>query len=201
MNKQGQREVNKYMRQLKRTLAGLPRTQRKEILGEIHEHIDESLAHEHPENEQQVRAMLARIGDPYEIANEARRRSGIPTAKFGKREIAALILIPIGGLGYGIPWFLGVILLWTSYAWTTREKLIGTVVPPFGLGFAAVFFPTYFHSTLIVVIGISSLVLAIAVPIWLFVKARKRTRLTSRSSDSAGAMDAAIEGAAGGSTR
>jgi HAAS domain-containing protein len=201
MNAQAGVAVKKYMRRLKRTLAGLPRAQRKEILAEIREHIDESLSQKQPESEQEVRAMLAQIGDPDEIASEARQRLEIPPAKFGWREIVALLLVPLGGLSpYAIGWFFGVILLWTSYAWTTREKLIGTLAPPFGL-MPAIFLPHYNHSLAAAVIAGASLVLAIVVPIWLFVRARKRTRLTPRSENSGSVIDAAIEGAAGGSSR
>jgi hypothetical protein len=54
--------------------------------------------------------------------------------KSGALEIAALILLPIGGLIVPVVgWFIGVILLWSSRVWTTREKLAGTLLLPGGL--------------------------------------------------------------------
>jgi hypothetical protein len=50
------------------------------------------------------------------------------------REIGALFLLPFGGFAVPVVgWFLGVLLLWFSDSWTTRDKLIGTFVVPFGL--------------------------------------------------------------------
>jgi hypothetical protein len=45
-----------------------------------------------------------------------------------------LILLPIGGIIVPVfGWVAGVILLWTSGSWTNREKLAGTLLPPGGL--------------------------------------------------------------------
>jgi hypothetical protein len=53
------------------------------------------------------------------------------------REVGALILLPFGGLVVPVVgWFAGVVLLWVSDAWTTRDKWIGTVLLPGGLLFA-----------------------------------------------------------------
>jgi hypothetical protein len=59
---------------------------------------------------------------------EARVRLGVQAhqpARIGLLEIGALVLTPFF-------WPVGVILLWTSSAWTTRDKLIGTLIPPGG---------------------------------------------------------------------
>jgi hypothetical protein len=49
----------------------------------------------------------------------------------GALGIAALILLPIGGLILPvIGWFIGGILLWSSRVWTTGEKLAGTLLFP-----------------------------------------------------------------------
>ena len=50
-------------------------------------------------------------------------------------ETAAVILLPIGAIAIPlVGWFIGVALLWRSPVWTTREKLVGTLVIPGGLG-------------------------------------------------------------------
>jgi hypothetical protein len=44
-----------------------------------------------------------------------------------------VILLPLGGFVLGVGWLVGLILLWSSHLWTTRDKLIGTLVVPGGL--------------------------------------------------------------------
>jgi hypothetical protein len=44
-----------------------------------------------------------------------------------------VILLPLGGFAFGVGWLVGLILLWSSRLWTTRDKLIGTLVIPGGL--------------------------------------------------------------------
>jgi hypothetical protein len=57
----------------------------------------------------------------------------------GTREWAAIFLLLFGFAAAGVGWIVGVILLWSSRAWTTRDKLIGTLVLPGGLFASAVF--------------------------------------------------------------
>jgi hypothetical protein len=44
-----------------------------------------------------------------------------------------VILLPLGGFAFGVGWLVGLILLWSSRLWTTRDKLIGTLIIPGGL--------------------------------------------------------------------
>jgi uncharacterized membrane protein len=126
--------VKEYLHDLEAELRDLPRRRRQELLGEIHEHIDSALAEAPALNEVEVRNVLDRLGDPSNIAEEARQRFGVPKAKSGALEITALILLPIGGIILPvIGWFIGVILLWSSRVWTTGEKLAGTLLFPGGL--------------------------------------------------------------------
>lgn len=66
-----------------------------------------------------------------------RRRAsgfGVPRERAGGHEIWALILLLIGGVVLPVVgWIIGVVLLWSSRVWTTREKLAGTFLFPFGL--------------------------------------------------------------------
>src|SRR3954469_19764241 len=48
--------------------------------------------------------------------------------RLGGREWATVVLLPV-------VWVVGVVLLWRSRAWTTRDKLIGTLVIPGGLAY------------------------------------------------------------------
>lgn len=127
------RLVVDYLDRLESELAGIPRAGRREVLDGIEAHIQESLAELDPNDEAGVRNVLDRIGEPAEIAAEARERFGVRRVKTSWREICALILLPFGGFLFVFGWFAGVVLLWVSDAWTARDKVIGTLVIPGGL--------------------------------------------------------------------
>jgi uncharacterized membrane protein len=107
--------VKEYLHELDQEIRDLPRSRRQELLGEIHEHIDSALAESPAHDEAEVRNVLDRLGDPSDIAEEARQRFGVPMQRSRGLEIAAVILLPIGGLIIPVVgWFIGVILLWSS---------------------------------------------------------------------------------------
>lgn len=128
------RLADDYLRELQRELRDLPRGRQQELLQEIGDHIDAALAEGSRHGEADVRNVLERLGDPAEIAEEARGRFGVRRTKPGVLEIGALILLPIGGLLVPLlGWVVGVILLWSSRLWTTGQKLAGTLLFPGGL--------------------------------------------------------------------
>jgi uncharacterized membrane protein len=135
MNRTSDDLINEYLKQLDAELSGLPRSSRREVVQEISAHITAARADLVDENEAEIRALLDRLGDPADIAAEARDRFGMQSSR--KRnwvEVAALVLLPIGGVILPVVgWFVGVVLLWVSDAWTTRDKLLGTFVVPGGL--------------------------------------------------------------------
>jgi hypothetical protein len=144
MNSTADHLVDDYLKRLRKELAGLPRERRRELEQEISEHIAAARATLSAQNEAEIRTLLDRIGDPADIAAEARERFGIQPRKTGWKEITALILLPIGGVLIPVlGWFIGLVLLWVSDVWSIRDKLIGTfVLPggllvPLGLGFVA----------------------------------------------------------------
>jgi hypothetical protein len=52
-------------------------------------------------------------------------------------DVGAIVLLLVGGLIVPlVGWVIGVVLLWLSNAWTVRDKVIGTVFVPGGLGLA-----------------------------------------------------------------
>jgi uncharacterized membrane protein len=132
MNGIRHREVGEYLRRLQRSMADLPAERRQEILAEIEEHIAEDLAERPAATDADVRNALERVGDPGDIAAEARERFGIKPARRSWTDPAAIILLLIGGFTI-VGWFVGVVLLWISDAWNTRDKIIGTLVVPGGL--------------------------------------------------------------------
>jgi uncharacterized membrane protein len=126
--------VEEYLERLNRELAGFPRARRRELVDEISGHIAEARADLETENEAAIRTLLDRLGDPADIAAEAGERP-VPTRARGSGwDVVALILLLIGGVIFPVVgWIIGVVILWASATWTTREKLIGTLVVPFGL--------------------------------------------------------------------
>jgi uncharacterized membrane protein len=138
MSPEAQKVVSEYMNVLKKELRSLPKAQREEILDDIGEHVDQSLGRNGSATEADARTVLDQLGDPTEIARDARERFGIPSSEFGGREILALILLPVGGFFFGVGWFVGVALLWASDLWTKKEKLIGTFVFPGGVAFPVI---------------------------------------------------------------
>lgn len=124
----GDQIVAGYIAQLELALAGVPQSRRNEVVGEIREHISEARAKSAAETDADVYNVLERLGDPADIAAEAGTRvDDSPPARVtgGWADIAAAVLTPVF-------WPVGVILLWISPAWSVRDKLIGTLVPPGG---------------------------------------------------------------------
>jgi uncharacterized membrane protein len=132
MNGTRHREVGEYLRRLQRSMGDLPAQRRDEILAEIEEHIAAGLAELPTPTGADVRNVLERVGDPADIAGEARERFGIKPARRSWTNTAAIILLLVGGFTI-IGWFVGVVLLWISDVWSTRDKFIGTLVVPGGV--------------------------------------------------------------------
>ena len=142
MNATHPRLVEDYMHRLEHSLRDLPRSHRMEIESEIEDHINEALAGMGPQpSGADVRNVLERLGDPEDIAAEAAEaaeRFGITRAQPRAADTAAIILLLVGGILLPvIGWLIGVALLWTSKIFTTRDKWIGTLIPPGGLALAA----------------------------------------------------------------
>ena len=79
-----------------------------------------------------VDEILAEVGDPLDIAADVRERHGV-LERSRWREIAAIVLLPFGGVIIPIAgWFVGLYFLWSSPVWTRLEKVMGTLVLPFG---------------------------------------------------------------------
>ena len=117
--------VKAYMNRLDAELADLPQARRREIAEEIAEHIEEAGA----TTEAEERNVLDRLGDPAVIAEEARTRFGLTRPTSGALEVAALLLVAIGGVLLPVVGALaGLVLVWASRVWVTREKLLATLM-------------------------------------------------------------------------
>jgi hypothetical protein len=119
--------VDRYLTDLAAELRDLPANRRRELLDEVSEHIAEARATLDAESEAAIRTVLERLGDPADIAAEARERFGLPAKPTNQAtpwlEVIALVVLVIPFLG----WVVGVVLVWLSRLWTTRDKLIGTL--------------------------------------------------------------------------
>ncbi|MDQ6722438.1 MAG: hypothetical protein M3003_16825 [Candidatus Dormibacteraeota bacterium] len=120
--------ITGYFARLETALAPVASDRRQELLNDVRAHISEArigLAHE---TDADLLNILDRLGDPADMAAAeiGRAEPTPPKAPTSMAlEIAAMVLLLLF-------WPVGVILLWISDAWTTREKLIGTLVPPGG---------------------------------------------------------------------
>jgi hypothetical protein len=126
------RIVDDYLRRLSDELGALPTGQRREIMEEIRDHLAERRADLPEETEADLRDILDRLGDPREIADEARRRFGLPDASPGPLEIAVLLAMTAGTLvlpSLPVGPAIGVLLLWWSRCWTRRTKYLGGYAP------------------------------------------------------------------------
>jgi len=118
------RLVDDYVKDLDSELRRLPDNRRREILEEVRQHISEARAALEAETEANVRTVLELLGDPAEIATEAKKRFGV-VDKPGTPllEIATVVLMIIPFVG----WAVSTVLLWMSNLWTRRDKIIGTI--------------------------------------------------------------------------
>lgn len=147
--------VAEYLTRLDRAAAVLPDDERRELVHDIRAHLVS--AHEAgARDEASVRTVLDRLGLPEEIVAGAQAAAGrgagpVPTAPgagwgagaepASRRrgtglELAAVLLLTAGSLVPVLGWLVGVGLLWASPLWRVREKLLGTLVVPFGPGLA-----------------------------------------------------------------
>jgi hypothetical protein len=126
-----------YLARLDDAATGFPRETRTELIDNMREHIAEARSRESgPETDATILNILDRLGEPAVVVADARDRLGIgpePVFRPGLLEFAAMFLLPF-------VWPFGVILLWSSRAWKTRDKIIASLIPPggyFGIAFIA----------------------------------------------------------------
>jgi len=127
------RIVANYLRRLDHALRGVPSSQRREIGDEVRNHILAARTElDLYAGEAAVRTVLEHLGTPDDIARAA-YADRPARSKAGLVEVAAVILLPLGGLLVIVGWMIGLVFLWASPMWTLRDKLIGTLLPPGGL--------------------------------------------------------------------
>jgi hypothetical protein len=123
--------ADEYLRRLRRAGRGLPPGRRRELLAEIEGHLSEAI--DPGASDAEALTVLDKLGEPEAIVAADMPQADEPPERRGIREWAAIILLLFGGFIFGLGWIAGLILLWSSRAWTTRDKWIGTLVIPGGL--------------------------------------------------------------------
>lgn len=132
--------VEGYLKRLDDELSDLPSARRKEVSSQIAEHIAEARSALSDETDADVLTILDRLGEPDEIATEARSHFEVTPVRPGLIEILALIFLLAGPIVLPfppVPWLAGAALVWRSQAWSAREKYYG-VYAPFVAGLAVV---------------------------------------------------------------
>ena len=124
-----------YLSRLRRAGSELPPERLRELSAEIEIYLSEAIAPD--ASDEQALEVLERLGPVGEIVEA--EQVPAPVDRRGWREWAAVILLPLGGFAFGVGWLVGLALLWGSRLWTTREKLIGTLIVPGGIATALVF--------------------------------------------------------------
>jgi uncharacterized membrane protein len=123
--------ISGYLARLEAALGPVPDIRRQELLEDVRAHIAEARTALSHETDADLLNILDRLGDPADMAaaeigrTEAAEPAQVTRPKSRGLEIAAIVLLLLF-------WPIGVVLLWISDAWTTRDKLIGTLVPPGG---------------------------------------------------------------------
>jgi hypothetical protein len=128
-----------YIRRLEAAAWPLAVERRVELAGEVREHIETALAQAGSRDETTVRNVLERLGPPEEIvAAEVEPGSAPDAAGIGHRsgpspwgpvEIVALLLLTVGAVLLPVVGpFVGLVFVWLSGQWTTRNKLIATAI-------------------------------------------------------------------------
>jgi hypothetical protein len=120
-----------YLQRLRRAGRGLPPGRLRELLAEIEGHLSEAI--DPSASDVQALTVLDKLGEPEAIIAAEASQPDEPPARRGTREWVAIILVLLGGFIFVVGWFVGLILLWSSRAWNTRDKWIGTLVIPGGL--------------------------------------------------------------------
>jgi hypothetical protein len=120
-----------YLDRLEHAARRLPRGERRELIEEIGAHLAEAT---YPGmSDPDMLTVLDRLGDPEDIVDEQLPDEPYRSDRRGAQEWAAIFLLLFGGFLFFVGWIVGLVLLWSSRAWNTRDKLIGTLIVPGGL--------------------------------------------------------------------
>jgi len=134
--------VRDYLGRLEAASWPLPAERRRELASEVSEHIEAALSEAGRRDEVTVRNVLERLGPPEDIvaaedgaakeapSSAAQSSTPVPAASpWGAIEIGALLLLTVGAVLLPIVGpLLGLVFVWISTQWTTRQKAIATII-------------------------------------------------------------------------
>lgn len=123
-----------YLGRLQSAGRDLPPARLRELLAEIEGYLSEAIPASTSDHE--ALEVLERLGSPGEIVEAEEPPVLVLADRRSWREWAAVILLPLGGFAFGVGWLVGLVLLWSSRLWTTRDKLVGTLIVPGGIATA-----------------------------------------------------------------
>lgn len=128
-----------YLGRLRAASWPLPAARREELQAEVTEHIQAAMADAGSRDEVTVRNVLERLGPPEEIvAGEGVGAASVPAAAsppvevrnaWGAVEILAILFLTVGSVI--LPFIgpiVGLLFLWGSRLWRTREKAVATLI-------------------------------------------------------------------------
>jgi hypothetical protein len=135
--------VRDYLGRLEAAAWPLAVDRRAELIGEVREHIDAALREAGRSDEVTIRNVLERLGRPEEIVAAESEPGAAPSSwiagqqgaiattssPWGPIEIIAVVLLTVGALF--LPFvgpIIGLVFVWASARWTTRDKLIATII-------------------------------------------------------------------------
>lgn len=122
--------VEDYLARVRHALRDLPRAQTDSMVKDLREHIQTARRVGGADSAAQVRQLLEDMGDP-EAIRAAAGLPPVPHMRWG--DLWAPWLLLFGGFVFLVGWLAGAVLLWNSSVWTTREKILATLIWPGGL--------------------------------------------------------------------
>jgi uncharacterized membrane protein len=132
--------VNDYLVRLEAAAWPLNADRRRELLAEVREHIESSLAESGTRDEVTTRNVLERLGAPEEIVaaevGAAGGGSQVVTVvraperpRWGASEVAAIAFLTAGAVFLPlIGPLIGLAFVWSADAWSTRQKWVATTI-------------------------------------------------------------------------
>lgn len=129
MQSTNQTLIDDYLTAVRAATRSLPASRQASIVDDLESHIEQALAPDAGEAE--VRTVLERLGSPELIAAEAGAKE-VAGGPARAKEVVGLILISVGSLIPVIGWVVGIVLVWMSPVWSKTQKLMATLIWPFG---------------------------------------------------------------------
>jgi hypothetical protein len=130
--------VSEYMGRLEAAAQPLPADRREELIAEVNDHIEAALAEAGSRDEVTARNVLERLGVPEEIVAAETGGGGDPASpppaterrpRWGPAEVAAILLLTVGAIFLPVVGpLIGLVLVWMSGEWTTRQKWVATSI-------------------------------------------------------------------------